>query len=238
VGRVNSQHIRDEQNVRINRTRLLFHQNFNFYVLNKSFMDSAGNYLKMDLVVEDRNYNRQFDIEDRILVGDLNTRGYWAATAFSFEFATSDSADLPQADDVYRVYHKRPFWISDSVTFTVKPEGALNETVLKSTMDDIKVVPNPYIATNAMEPAVANPFLNQRRRLMFTHIPAQCTIKIFTVSGVLVDQIDVQNEPSNGIVHWDLKTREGLDVAAGMYIYHVKSLKTGDEKIGKFAIIK
>ncbi|MHB2156080.1 fibronectin type III domain-containing protein [Calditrichota bacterium GD2] len=238
VGRVNSQHIRDEQNVRINRTRLLFHQNFNFYVLNKSFMDSAGNYLKMDLVVEDRNYNRQFDIEDRILVGDLNTRGYWAATAFSFEFAISDSADLPQADDVYRVYHKRPFWISDSVTFTVKPEGALNETVLKSTMDDIKVVPNPYIATNAMEPAVANPFLNQRRRLMFTHIPAQCTIKIFTVSGVLVDQIDVQNEPSNGIVHWDLKTREGLDVAAGMYIYHVKSLKTGDEKIGKFAIIK
>ncbi|WP_150109302.1 hypothetical protein [Caldithrix abyssi] len=238
VGRVNSQHIRDEQNVRINRTKLLFHQNFNFYVLNKSFMDSAGNYLKMDLVVEDRNYNRQFDIEDRILVGDLNTRGYWAATAFSFEFATSDSADLPQADDVYRVYHKRPFWISDSVTFTVKPEGALNETVLKSTMDDIKVVPNPYIATNAMEPAVANPFLNQRRRLMFTHIPAQCTIKIFTVSGVLVDQIDVQNEPSNGIVHWDLKTREGLDVAAGMYIYHVKSLKTGDEKIGKFAIIK
>lgn len=238
VSKARSQHIRDEQNNRINRTKLIFKQNFNFYVLNKSFMDSAGQYRVMDMVVEDRNSNRTFDIEDRILVGDLNERGNWAATAFSFEFATTDSADLPKPDDVYRVYHKRPFWKDDSVMFTVQPEGELDEQVLKSTMDDIKVVPNPYIATNAMEPAVANPFLNQRRRIMFTHVPAQCTIKIFTVSGVLVDQIDVENEPSNGIVHWDLKSREGLDVAAGMYIYHVKSLKTGDEKIGKFAIIK
>ncbi len=238
VSKVRSQHIRDEQNKRINRTNLIFNQNFSFYVLNKSFMDSSGQYLIMDMVVEDRNNNRKFDLADRILVGDINSRGNWAATAFSFEFATSDSADLPKPDDVFRVLHKRPFWITDSLSFTVRPEGELDKTILKSTMDQIKVVPNPYIATNAMEPAVANPFLNQRRRIMFTHIPAQCVIKIFTVSGVLVDEIEVQNEPSNGIVHWDLKSREGLDVAAGMYIYHVKSLKTGDEKIGKFAIIK
>jgi hypothetical protein len=94
------------------------------------------------------------------------------------------------------------------------------------------------VATNLMEPAVGNRFLNQRRRLMFTHIPAQSTIKIYTPSGVLVDQIEVDNEPGNGIVHWDLLTREGLEVAAGMYIYHIKSNVTGKEKIGKFAVIK
>ncbi len=239
VGRVRSQHIRDEQGVRINRTHLLFHQNFNFYVLNKSFTDSTGEYHKMDMVVEDRNHNRQFDIlEDRILVGDLNTKDRWAATAFSIDFSLADSTTLPKPDDVYRIYHTRPFWKTDSITFTVKPEGDLDVAEVKTGMDKIKVVPNPYIATNAMEPAVANPYLNQRRRIMFTHIPANCRIKIFTVSGVLVDEINVQNEPDNGIVHWDLKSREGLDVAAGMYIYHVKSLSTGDEKIGKFAIIK
>ena len=89
-----------------------------------------------------------------------------------------------------------------------------------------------------MEPAVANKFLNQRRRIMLTHIPAQSIIKIYTSSGVLVDKIDVDNEPSNGIVHWDLLSKEDLEIAAGMYIYHVKSNVTGNEKIGKFAVIK
>ena len=92
--------------------------------------------------------------------------------------------------------------------------------------------------TNMMETAVSNPFLNQRRRIMFTHIPAQCTIKIFTISGVLVDEIMVNNQPENGIIHWDMLSRENLEIAAGMYIYHIKAQETGDEKLGKFAVIK
>ena len=105
-------------------------------------------------------------------------------------------------------------------------------------MENIKVVPNPYVMTNMMEEAVTNPYLNQRRKLLFTHIPAECTIKIFTVSGVLVDEIKVQNQPEQGIVHWDMLTRESLEIAAGMYIYHVESVVTGDSKLGKFAVIK
>ena len=69
-------------------------------------------------------------------------------------------------------------------------------------------------------------------------MPANCIIKIFTVSGVLVDEIMVNNEPSNGIIHWDLLTRENLEVAAGMYVYHIDALDIGEEKLGKFAVIK
>ena len=105
-------------------------------------------------------------------------------------------------------------------------------------MDKIKVVPNPYVMTNMMETQVSNPFLNQRRRLMFTHIPANCNIKIFTVSGIFVDEIIVSNTPENGIIHWDMLTRENLEIAAGMYIYHIESEMTGDSKLGKFAVIK
>ena len=86
--------------------------------------------------------------------------------------------------------------------------------------------------------AVSNPFLNQRRRLIFTHIPAQCTLKIYTSAGVLINTIEVDNPPENGLVHWNMLTREGLEIAAGIYIFQVKSEKTGDEKIGKFAVIK
>ena len=104
--------------------------------------------------------------------------------------------------------------------------------------------------TNELEQAVGNWEKNQGRRLMFTHLPAQCTIKIFTVSGVLVDEIEVNNSVSmqtdpwdtnssmNGTAYWDLRTKEGLETAAGYYIYHVESSLTKQVKMGKFAVIK
>lgn len=75
-------------------------------------------------------------------------------------------------------------------------------------------------------------------KTMFTHVPANCVIKIFTVSGVLVDVVKVDNTLNNATAYWDLKSREGWGVAAGMYLYHVQDSKTGFEKLGKFAILK
>ncbi|MEJ2636573.1 MAG: hypothetical protein P8184_14935 [Calditrichia bacterium] len=242
VGRATSKNfIKDENDQRFrNSAELLTGQAFGFYVQNKSFLDSTGNYEKMDMVVHDQNNNGVFDImEDRILVGALNNNGIWAGTVFIIDFKNAGSTEnLPQNDDVFRLTFQRPFWSEDSIMFTPTAAGELNVAELKNTLDKIKVVPNPYVATNTMETAVGNPYLNQRRRIMFTHLPSRCIIKIFTASGVLVDQIDVNNAADNGIAHWDLLTKEGLEVAAGIYIYHIKVLETGDEKMGKFAIIK
>lgn len=41
----------------------------------------------------------------------------------------------------------------------------------------------------------------------------------------------------DGFVAWDLRTKDNLDVAPGLYIYHVDGGETG-KSIGKFAIIK
>ena len=73
---------------------------------------------------------------------------------------------------------------------------------------------------------------------MFTNLPANCVIRIFTPTGILVDRIDVNNESDNGMVHWDLLSKGDREIAAGMYIYHVKCNVTAKEKIGKFAVIK
>lgn len=240
VGRGTEKKIRDEENKKIDETYLLREAAFSFYVVNKSFPDSSGAFELMDMVVYDLNENQQYDmLEDRVLVGPANMWNWWAGTAFIIDFpGLTDSTKLPKPNDVYHVTFRRPFTASDSLMFTVEPEGELDVVNLKSTMDKIKVVPNPYVATNAMEPSVANYLLNQRRKLLFTHLPAKCNIKIFTVSGILVDVIKVNNSAENGTAHWDLLTKEGLDIAAGMYIYHVKAAETGDEKIGKFAVIK
>ena len=192
----------------------------------------------MDIVIHDVNDNDTLDLyEDRIMVG-APTISRWRATAFVIDFMLSTEATYPAPGDVYQVEWKRPFFETDTIRFTVNTSSAIDEAVISGDMKEIKVVPNPYVMTNMMETQVSNPFLNQRRKLLFTHIPADCRIRIFTVSGVLVDEINVHNEPDNGIIHWDMLTRENLEIAAGMYIYHVESEITGDAMLGKFAVIK
>lgn len=229
--------IRDENNDRVDASLLFGGQSYNLQVGMKTFTDSLGNPILLDLIGFDADNNGVFDLpNDRIFCGYLDTNGRWNRTLFTIAFA--EGSDLPQPNDVYRLVFKRPFFLTDSLLFKVLPQGVTDRAAITSSMDAIQVVPNPYVATNHMEPAVANQFLNQRRRILFTHLPARCDIKIFTVSGFLVDEIDVENADDNGTAHWDVLTREGLEVAAGVYVYYVKAKETGDEKLGKFSIIK
>ena len=46
------------------------------------------------------------------------------------------------------------------------------------------------------------------------------------------------NSIDDGVAYWDLLNNQGLEVASGMYFFHVESIITGKEKIGKFAIVK
>jgi len=214
-----------------------------FYIINKLVTDSLNHHEKLDCVLYDTNENGVLDWDtDRILVGyasQKETDYWWGGTIFAFDFIQMGSQSNPTATgDTYRISFHKPLAEIDSLVFTVNPAINVNKSKLRIAMDSIKVVPNPYIATNMMETAVANQYLNQRRRILFTHIPADCVIRIFTSSGVLVDKIEVQNEPTNGTVYWNLLSHEGLEIAAGMYIFHVKSKVTGDEKVGKFAVIK
>jgi len=237
-GRTKPSRIYDDTHTRINRSDLITEGAYSFYVVNKSFTDSSGAYEIMDLIVHDVNGNDTLDwVGDRILVGPVTSDEKWGGTVFALMFL--DSTRLPEPDDVYHVTFLRPFWVTDSLMFTVVSYDSIDERDLSNKMDSIKVVPNPYVCTNAMEPAIAGwGYKSQRRRLLFTHLPAHCTIKIFSVSGVLVNEIDVNNDADNGTIHWDMLTKGGLEIAAGMYIYHVKAKETGDEKVGKFAVIK
>ena len=222
----------------------MLNQAYNFYVINKNFQDTSGACIKLDLVGYDLDKDGVLDLsQDLVFAGHMFTFGskiYWGGTVFAIDFRDAmESGNMPEPGDVYQVNFKRAYSANDSLVFTVLPATEVESMKLNEDMADIKVVPNPYVATNAMESAVSNPYLNQPRRLLFTHIPARCTIKIFTSSGVFVDEIKVaDNTAENGIVHWDMLTNEGLEIAAGVYLYHVKSEETGKEKLGKFAVIK
>jgi hypothetical protein len=104
------------------------------------------------------------------------------------------------------------------------------DNLTSSDMDDISVVPNPYfIESNYNEPA-------GEHRLHFTRLPNLCTVRIYTVSGELVDEINY-NGQFRGDTFWDLKNSQGQEVAPGLYIYVVEASGVEDH-IGKFAVIR
>ncbi|MFA8342678.1 MAG: hypothetical protein ACEPO8_06845 [Rhodothermaceae bacterium] len=222
-------------------TQIINGLDWNFYVVNKSFTDKNGEHPKCDLLVNDLNGNGTFDLDaDEVMVGHPVYDSYkvrWGGTIFGISFKDAVN-DMPSANDVYRLSFKAPLSERDSLVFTVKESIKVDKEKLDTDLNEIRVVPNPYVATNSMEPAVSLPGMNQQRRIMFTNLPASCTIKIFTMSGVLVDEMVVENPAERGSAQWDLLSREGLEIAAGVYIYQVKANETGKEKIGKFAVIK
>ena len=193
------------------------------------------------IVVDLDNSGSYEKFNDKILVGESKLTSFygqnyltWDDTNFAIEF----SENYPEPDDIYALSYNIPFLESDTLFIHTNAPDSISIVDHDIEMDEIKVVPNPYVATNLMEEAFSNPNQNQERKIMFTHLPAMCEIKIFTVSGVLVNTIDVNNSYDDGKAYWDLLSNEGLEVAAGIYIYHVQSKINEKYALGKFAIVK
>ncbi|MBX2822229.1 MAG: T9SS type A sorting domain-containing protein [Rhodothermaceae bacterium] len=130
----------------------------------------------------------------------------------------------------------KPFTGEDQFSFTTTAATTDPEEVAES-LRDIYVVPNPYVATNVFEPR--NPVNRAERgdrRLYFANVPQQCTIRIYTLSGELVDTIEHNGGLDEGKAFWDLRSSDNLNIAYGLYLFHVESEE--GSFTGKFAIIK
>ena len=105
-------------------------------------------------------------------------------------------------------------------------------------LNNIKVVPNPYIVTSVYER------VSYSKEIQFTNLPSECVIRIYNTSGDMIQLL--QHNPSSpgyrgpSIEAWNLGTYNNQDIAFGVYVFHVVSggFDTGKEFIGKFAVIK
>ena len=113
----------------------------------------------------------------------------------------------------------------------------ISEDEANKELDDIRVVPNPYIAAASWEPR--NTYTSGRgpREIHFINLPSKCTIRIFNVSGALVKKIDHETSFEDGTEIWDVLSDEKFEIAYGIYVYHVDAPGIG-QKTGTFAIIK
>ena len=98
-------------------------------------------------------------------------------------------------------------------------------------------MPNPYVASAQWE--LKNPYNSGRgpRSLHFTHLPSKCTIRIFTVNGELVIELQHDSPFSDGTADWNMLSKDNLSISYGVYVFQVDAPGVGS-KIGKFAVIK
>lgn len=98
-------------------------------------------------------------------------------------------------------------------------------------LDEITVVPNPFHigAKNIQFGSEA------QDRLAFYGLPPQCTIRIFTERGDLVDTID--HSDGSGDELWDSTTSSRQIIVSGLYIAHIETPQ-GESAIRKFTVIR
>jgi hypothetical protein len=151
--------------------------------------------------------------------------------------SSTQPARIPGAGDILYLYTKRPFTTNDLFTIQTKAGFVRNEDAANK-LDNIYVVPNPYIGTNEIEPANKLQGQNRgERRIYFENLPMKCTIRIYTLNGELVATLNHETGHENGREFWNLLNRDGFSVAYGVYIAHIDAPEIG-EKLIKFALIK
>ncbi len=158
----------------------------------------------------------------------------------------SDGAVPPNsAGNILYIRFHKPFANYDTVYVRTRA-GRSSEKAILDNLSKIKVVPNPYVLVSAYE--LKDPTIRRgrgAREIHFINLPPEATIRIYTITGELVDVLyHVPGDPeyvSPSVQKWNLLNKDSQEVAYGVYIYHVEAKVNGrviGEHVGKFAIIK
>ena len=127
-------------------------------------------------------------------------------------------------------------------------DASLAAEDIKADLERIRVVPNPYFITNRAVTAEGTD------KIFFTHLPPRCTIRVYTLVGELVREIEHESfapfdaderlaqGDKGGTETFDLLNLYNQALASGVYIYHVEARDDSNDvignKIGRFAIIR
>jgi len=149
----------------------------------------------------------------------------------------NDSASTvgPTLGDSYELKLLYPFTVGDAFKYSTKAEFVASDSA-KRQFTGAYVVPNPYVGAASFEPGLFATSGRGDRRIEFRGLPQNCTIRIYTIRGDLVQTL-THDGSTDGYVAWNLRTKDNLDVAPGLYVFHLDAGSIGSQ-IGKFAIIK
>ena len=158
----------------------------------------------------------------------------WTLRTYSGTVSTDvgDGAVDPSGYVYHEVYDGstglRPGLIPNAALTWESVEG----TTISSSwnLDLVHTVPDPYLATSQYDRSPTSKQLN------FVNLPVRATIRIYTLTGVLVEQLEHEDLSGGGREVWNLRNRNNQFVASGVYFFHVVTPE-GDERVGKFTIV-
>lgn len=194
----------------------------------------------------DNNNNGLFDLGDAIFLvcgdsinhpatGFQNLHVGWSVSLVKDTTIPDNLQRAPKVGDIYKISTTKPFRTGEYYQFTTK-SSYFDKSKFMTDLNDVAVVPNPYPGAASWEPATTQ--VGRGERLVyFIHLPAVCTIRIYTISGNLVQTIYHNGTLTNGQEPWNLVSKDGMDIAFGVYVFQVDAPGLGT-KIGRFAIIK
>ena len=143
------------------------------FVMNPSLDWKSGDFIYLR-ELDTLAFNPDSNIVDTVRTLTWKFTVYW-----------TDSSKAPSKGDIFLYRTKKPFTPADVYEIRTHAEVTKEQG---ADLSKIKVVPNPYIVYNLAEQASRRPdrFSHQLR---FTHLPRECTIKIYTISGNLIKTI-------------------------------------------------
>jgi len=161
-----------------------------------------------------------WDLLDSISVGQVNENN---------EYTYVDT------DQNFKIGEKR-FYAVTSVDALGNESGKTSLTRFSKNigsvdkLGDVYVVPNPFVGTSGF---VGSGEVDDQ--IGFYGLTEKCTIRIFSYSGQLIETIN-HDEPLYTTA-WFQVTRNGQDIASGVYFY-VVTTPDGQQSSGKFVVIK
>jgi hypothetical protein len=113
----------------------------------------------------------------------------------------------------------------------IAPAPRVGDAALGATqLEDLNVFPNPYFGHNTAESGSS-----YNRFVTFSHLPNVARIRIYTITGDLVR--DIAHADQTTFERWDLRNKNNLPVASGVYFAHIEIPGMGS-RILKIAIVQ
>ncbi|RMG31684.1 MAG: T9SS C-terminal target domain-containing protein, partial [Bacteroidetes bacterium] len=257
--KLNNRHTPSALTATRNRNRLLitfaepFQPGFNQLVVDTRFTDAENGRLDPATAVHAFTYEEEE--ENRLILTQWEAEGDKAAV-LHFNFPLTESA-LDSSNYELAPYGKvlAVAWASDAedavkvqledarigalgyaVSITVKNVCAVNEVCIgeegntatfsshKDDLSEVFAYPNPVRPHQLFE------------GMRFANLTRQAKIKIYTLSGRLVNELEETD--GDGGVQWDMRDKSGRRIAPGIYLYHVTTEQEGvEEVLRKFSVV-
>lgn len=176
----------------------------------------------------DEGWLRYYEYEYVITNIEPSRPYYFSVTAYDYGSLKADLASL-ESSPLVNAVRDYPLPTSDAVE-----EQGLG----------VMVYPNPYridggYARVGYENRERAKSAERSRTINFANLPRVCTIRIYSVDGDLIQEIE-HNHPEGGpgsqVETWNVISRNTQAVVTGVYLWHVES-EMGDQ-VGKLVIIK